>query len=289
MRILCIYAYFEKNQEYQDNLRFFLKHGLNDGADFAFVLNGKCSVPIPSAPNIIVLRRENTGYDFGAYTAALDRLSARLHLYDFYFFLNTSVRGPFLPRDYPQRWQSVFVDMLRDDVKLVGTTINMLPTPYPFLVEMGFRSPYSHVQTQMFAMDKECFEFLRPLIFADDASGMDFYDVVEQKEIAMSQYVLNNGWNINCALPKYRDLDYRTMLADINPTSASGDPSFKGKYFGGTYTPYDVVFIKTNRDLLPSSEESVVENYCQSSRSLAPVLVLCLLALLLFALFKIRR
>lgn len=251
MKSLCIYAYYEKNEEYQTNLRYFLKHGVNDASDFVFVLNGNCSVVIPNSQNIRIIRRENEGYDFGAYTAALQHTPTME--YDYIFFMNTSVRGPYL-RDNSKHWQDVFIDMFKNDVKLVGTTINILPGNFPSLTEQGFRSPYSHVQSQMFAMDNECLKFLTPLIFADDATSMSFQEVIEKKEVSMSQYVLQNGWNINCVLPKYRDIDYRSLDRDINSTSSSGDPSFDGSYFGGTYTPYDVVFIKTNRGLIDAKE-----------------------------------
>ncbi len=286
MKTLCIYAYYEKNSEYRDNLEYFLKHGLNHSADFVFVINGKCSLNIPSGPKITVLRRNNVGYDFGAYNAAIEHLSKENDIdhYDYFFFMNTSVRGPFLPKDSRVRsWQDVFIDMLQGDVKLVGTTINILSTPLPFFEEKGIQTPYSHVQTQMFAMDKECFKYLQPLIFADDAANLEFGDVVEKKEIAMSQYVLQNGWNINCVLPKYRDLDYRTLESDINPSSADGDPSFAGRYFYGTYMPTDVVFIKTNRDLLQT------EHYCEptSFRSNLNYVYFVMLGLLLALFVKI--
>lgn len=250
MRSLCIYAYFEKNNEYRNNLRYFLQHGVNAESDFVFVLNGPCSVDIPKARNVAVMQRENVGYDFGAYSSAIRRLPSEiLDQYDYFFFLNTSVRGPFMLDD-TRPWQKVFIDMLTGDTKLVGTTINILPTSSPYLAEQGFRAPYSHVQSQMFVMDKECFEFLRSLIFLDDVSSMDFQSIIETREIAMSQHVLKNKWNINCLLPGYKGLDYRSLTEDINPTSADGDPSFNGAYFGGTYNPYDVVFVKTNRGLL---------------------------------------
>jgi hypothetical protein len=216
---------------------------------FVFVINGECSVQIPPASNIIVLRRPNVGYDFGAYAHALENLPNDPESYQHFFFMNTSVRGPFQRNDSPI-WQHTFIEMMKGDVKLVGTTINIHPSEAPYLAEQGFTAPFSHVQSQMFAMDKDCLEFLKPLIFNNDTENMHFSDVIVQKEVAMSQYVLQNNWNINCCLPAYKDIDYRKVEADINPTSHNGDPCYVGGYFGSTFTPYDVVFIKTNRGLL---------------------------------------
>jgi hypothetical protein len=65
----------------------------------------------------------------------------------------------------------------------------------------------------------------------------------------LSQMALKNGWNINSVVPKFADIDYRKVGLDFNPTSRDGEPYCKGCYFGDTFTPYDTVFFKTNREL----------------------------------------
>ena len=69
----------------------------------------------------------------------------------------------------------------------------------------------------------------------------------------MSQLILDNGWNFNCLLSKYRGIDYRLLERDINPTSRNGDPYWPGAYFGETIRPEEVVFFKINRLAVPSS------------------------------------
>lgn len=246
MKCLCIYAYFEKNQEYKDNFQYFLKYGVNTASDYVFVLNGQCTVSIPESESILVIQRENIGFDFGAFAAALKRID--VNQYDYFIFLNTSVRGPFLLYNYT--WQNAFIEMITGDVKLVGTTINVHPESIDDLANQGFTPPHKHVQSQMFAMDRECLAFLRPKVFDVDTSEMNFQQVIENKEVAMSQHVLKNKWNINCLLSGYKGIDYRLLQTEVNPTSFHGDPSYVGRYFGGTYTPYDVMFVKTNRHLL---------------------------------------
>ena len=48
-------------------------------------------------------------------------------------------------------------------------------------------------------------------------------------------------------MDKYKNLDYRTIKNDINPTSAYGDTYLPNKYFGRTIAPDDVIFFKNNR------------------------------------------
>lgn len=273
MKSVCVYAYFEKDETYKQNLQYFIRHGINRESDYVIVINGTCTVDLHSLPrNVTVINRSNTGYDFGAYEAALREI--HIDSYDYFLFLNTSVRGPFVIDN--KAWQNIFIEMIKGDVKLVGTTINIL---------VDRSHTYSHVQSQMFAMDRECLLFLKPKIFDEDASNMSFQEVIEKKEIRMSQLVLKNNWNINCTLHGYKDLDYRTLNKDINPTSANGDPSFAGRYFGITYSPYNVVFIKTNRDLLEEHFEEPNNRFPK----LKWILFILALTAILFVLWRLRK
>lgn len=61
-------------------------------------------------------------------------------------FMNSSVRGPFLPAMWPKgrHWSTAFTDRLSDTVKLVGPTISCEgPRPHspPFLRLTSFRRP----------------------------------------------------------------------------------------------------------------------------------------------------
>lgn len=244
--ILCLYAYYERDDTYKENCEYFIKNGVNSFADYVFIVNGNHTVTFP--PNVKVLQRDNQGYDFGAWSMALDMID--LSKYKFFIFVNSSVKGPYI-MNLTQPWQHRFISMINGDTKLVGTTINILTYIEPgyrsFFTEKGFRAPYSHVQTQVFAMDDQCLAYLKDKIFIDQ-DNHTFIDLIYKKEVAMSQYVLQHGWNINCLAPKYKGLDYRTMMSDINPTSLSGDANFAGHYFGGTLSPEEIMFVKTNRN-----------------------------------------
>ena len=93
--IHVIYAYFEKNLEYQHNLSFFLKHAYLPQIDFTIVINDRCSVEIPKKENITVITRENTGFDFQGYHAGVQSLLKRnlVQPKHYYLFINSTVRG----------------------------------------------------------------------------------------------------------------------------------------------------------------------------------------------------
>jgi hypothetical protein len=251
MKTLCVYNYYEKNSLYKNNCLFFLNNGINNYSDFIFVVNGKSTIKFPEKDNILVIYRENIGYDFMAYSHVLNNIN--IDYYDYFIFINTSVKGPFIKNNHD--WQSIFINLIKNDVKLVGTTINIfsanpicIPPFQDKLDDLELSRPYTHIQSMMFAMDKECLRFLKDLIFIENALD-NFDDTIIFKEIMMTQYVLKNNWNINVTAPLYQGYDYRTLKTDPNYTSNCGDPSYNGGYFGGNLDPYEVIFIKTNRNI----------------------------------------
>jgi lipopolysaccharide biosynthesis protein len=243
-----VYAYYEKNDKYRANAEYFLQHGILPHVQYYIVLNGKCSVTIPVAPNVTVIQRENVGFDFGAYDSVL--CSNDFSAYDFVFFLNTSVCGPYYERGAD--WTQPFLAMFKEDkdVKLVGTTINVLPQKISHLLPGDDVKRYHpHVQSMMFVVDRESLAFLHTRRAFRVTSTMTFAEIIGNIEVGISYLILKNGWNINCLLAGYRGLDYRKI--DLQPNTASertsGDPYYIGSYYDKTILPTDVIFFKNNR------------------------------------------
>jgi hypothetical protein len=260
--ILILYCYYEKNNIYKNNLELFLKLGLNDECDYLFIINGELSVKIPDKKNIKVLFRKNEDYDFGAYYYALTTID--INKYYYYFFINTSVRGPFIPTYTNIKWYQPFINLLINDVKLVGTTINILNNnsneSNTFYNITKFTKPYTHVQSQMFAMNLECLKYLISKKIFENNDYNNYIEFIAIKEILMSQLVLKNNWNISCILPEYQNIDYRLLKNDINFSSLNGDPNFTNSCFGRTIHPYETIFIKINRNI-SINEVNSISNY----------------------------
>ena len=128
------------------NLRFFLERTRQDWdpgdacharprMQLLLVISGHhCSVPLPSAANVQVLRVENSGSDLGAYTDALEALrisqeaTGWRRLFSYLLFINSSCRGPFLP-SYAGKlhWTEPFTSKITAQVKLVGPSIHFIP------------------------------------------------------------------------------------------------------------------------------------------------------------------
>lgn len=259
--LLVLYAYYEADEVSKTNLAFFARHGIGSAVarddavrvQYVIVVNGACSVKLPSHRNVTVLRRANEGYDFGAYAHAVAHLGLEtVCAYDYILCLNTSVRGPFMSPDARRGWAEVFTNRIVKDVKLVGTVINMLDVrswhTAAFEAIVAKPPPFPHVQTMLFAVDSECMRFLASRgMFDPVASSADKRHVIVHREIMLSHLVLEKGWNIDCLVRELSGIDYR-RARDESPYPKLHDVCFAGKCFGRTLHPMDIVFIKTNRD-----------------------------------------
>ena len=261
--IVCLYAYYEKNELYKGNFRFFLDNGILDNIDYYIIINGDCSIDIPIRDNIVIYKRDNKGYDFGAYSYALDKIKHSHHRkYDYYFFINTSVRGPYIRpnSDSNKKWCDYFIELFNDNnnnnnnIKIVGTSINIYP--YDNFNEYNFRDlynkdgPFTHIQSMMFCIKYDYLEYLNSIAFFNENELNNVSDIsyiIAHKEIGLSQHALKNGWNINCILDKYKGFDYTKIKEDFNKTSQRGDPYFNNAYFGETIDKYNTIFYKSYR------------------------------------------
>ena len=206
MKTLILYTF----NVYNKNVSYFIKNGLFESKshDFVIIYNSDNDIDICiDIPSYVKMyKRSNTGYDFGAYSdyilSNLDFIN--IH-YNKFIFLNCSCIGPFIPRYCKNmlNWCDIFTNKLNEDVKLVGSTINACGHLY-----MG-PDMYSHVQTWVFCIDKECLDFLIKHEIFSNKTYDRYMEVVMNKELKMSRIIINNGWNIACLYEDYVDIDFR--------------------------------------------------------------------------------
>jgi len=238
-KYVCFYAYYEKNKQYKENLEYFLNNGgIFDNIDYYIIINGDSTIDIPEKDNIRIIKRENIGFDFGAWSNALKKIDKP---YDYYIFINSSVRGPYVKEN--ENWIDKFMELFnKPDVKMVGTTINIFEGK---LNNFNYNPPYSHIQSMFFILDNEAIEFLNEKDFFNEEkinNINEMWELISNYEIGLSQYILKNNWNINCIVPEYRDQDYRTLDHNINTNSS--DVLYKNGFFGRSLLPEEVVFYK---------------------------------------------
>jgi len=226
------------------NVIYFLKKGYikSPYIDYCFVINGQHTVNFPKEYNIKVIQRENSGYDFQGYYIGLISLKKN---YDYYIFVNSSVRGPYVPVYTTQyfKWYQPMIDLLKNNskTKLVGPTINIQPPMDALKVSQYL----PHVQSYCFATDRECLQYLL-LTHLWDKVYNNKHDVIVHQEINMSTVILQHGWTINCLIPEYQSIDYHSR--DFC-TSIHGDILWTKNELGRVIHPYESIFIKTERGI----------------------------------------
>ncbi len=242
MSLSIIYAHYEGSPDFKANLLFFLKTGYieDSNINYIFVINGQSTVSFPKKANVSVVYRENRGYDFAGHAEGLKLLTRK---YDYYLFINLLKSDP--------------------TVKLVGSTINIEPAS----CIIDRISP--HVQSYIFMMDDECLSFLQSEhIF--DQSYDKIIDVIVNQEIGMSEKILSNGWNISCLVPEFQGKDYRSkdltgkiignILSPTNP-------------LGRVVHPYEVIFMKTNRNIAHQELATLTHYYQRLPAEIKTVVV----------------
>lgn len=241
---------------------FFLDHGYikSDHIDFYICFNSDLDAEKYNKKykemdlnNIYFFSRENKGHDFGAWTYLLnltinnDKIS---NVYDYYFFINSSCMGPFLPIYCDKTWVEYFQNMITNKIKLIGPTIN------PF-------NGKPHVQSYFMCTDKIGLDIgINKGIFVDDNVIRTKWELIIDKEIGYSLEIIKEGYEIKSMLHGQKNINFSKTIDisnDILPfqnTTYNGDICYNNAYNNMTLHPFEVIFFKSNRNITPNIIES---------------------------------
>jgi len=237
---------------YNERVKNFIKNCIFDDENIDFVIisntnnknnkNNKNTNMINllniSNKNVKILFRDNLGYDFGGWSDALfkDNLFEK---YDNYIFVNSSVVGPFLKPDFKGRWTDLYINGLKDNVKLFGSTINTIGDPLK----------WAHIQSYIFSMDKTTLKYLIDCsIFSKTNYAKTFDNAIYDKEVLMSRKIIENNWNIGSLMKYYENVDF--TFRDKKPNDYNLiflDDVMYQKSRNTIWNEYELVFIKGNR------------------------------------------
>lgn len=252
---LVVYHYFEKDASYRNNFLHFLTFGVDLQNDYIMVISGDCTIELPALENIRYIYTESKRSDFGGY-AHLLKGGLDIAPYEFVFFINSSVRGPYMLPYAQQPWTEILLEQMKPDVGIVGSSICILNPEFRHSLQYQSRysgiPPYSHVQTMAYVMRRSVLEKLISEGFYKADRDITKTLAIEDYEIHLSQLVLAQGWNLRCLLPEFNGIDYRLPHVSPNPSSTVGDPNEALGYFGRSIHPYEGLFVKTNRSLYTS-------------------------------------
>lgn len=235
------------------NVRFFFRHGLiaDPRVDYVIVQNvpeWTRGHPIErnmekniGESKVSWIKRPNRGNDWGAYSEGIRSID--IQNYDFFVFLNSTMRGPFLPLyvDHVLHWTQLYTGKLSDTVAMVGATVN-------------YNRGAPHVQSMLMVEDHRALEIHleKDIIFSTDRNVRKF-DLIKAHEIGSSKVLLDEGYNISCMLSAYRDIDWRK----VRPGALGDDPWYNRAYYGYNVHPMECLFVKTNRNY--QERDSILE------------------------------
>jgi hypothetical protein len=258
MKSVIIYTYINSPSN-NYNLSFFVKSELSykNNIDYIIVINGyEIGIDLPILDNLTIIKRENTGFDFGGHNSALEYIENNNKIYDFYFFLNSGVIGPIIPHYFTEsHWSNIFIKKINDRVKLVGTTIVCLPQ-----TDHGGYGP--KVEGFFFVVDTIGLSLLKNQknIFCNH---IDKYSAIIYGEYGLSNCILNNGYSIDCMLRKYQNIDW-TDSSNYNLNN-NKHPSRKNSFYNCSINPYEVIFHKWNWKDSENVNFDIIEQYVNNN------------------------
>ena len=239
-------VYYE-TEDAKRNLEFFIKHALHDKADFLFVINGDTTLDIPDRSNVRVVRKPNSCYDLGSHGQILfEREDLNLRqTYKRFILLNTSVRGPFIPRwaqVMKTCWSDVLFAGLSDRIKLFGLTI-YCHCPTSWLPEYNLTFEYfpAHVQSTVFAVDLIGLEAIRSQLACYEKQR----DAIVFGETRMSQAIRDAGYQVDALYSGRMKYGHKATADEYLEKCLDWNPQVPETYDGMNIHPFDTLFSKS--------------------------------------------
>lgn len=260
---LCIYVFSNTDPEYLDNLKFFVKYGMSadDGVTYIVVVQEQEGQPRPDLPdlppNARYLTHKNECYDWGTIGWVFSSGQANPEQYAFFLFMNSSVRGPFMP-PYVRggaHWQDLFFNKLSDHVKLVGPTISCEGSPWQGNAKGEWRTN-PHVQSYVLATDKVGLDvWLRGGNVFTCWSSM--WDVIWHGELGSSLALLDAGFGLDSFMMRYQGVDW----ADKSNWKCNKQANPYGENYldGVSLNPFEVLFVKVKERVLQNDWSFAVQ------------------------------
>lgn len=261
---IFLVAIYEKNQDYKSNILYFIDNGIKDDIDYLFILNNDITFEnqIPIKSNVSILKRQNDGYDFGGYCLGIQSLKHKQ--YDYYFFVNSSTIGPFIPSYISNSFDQIFISKFVNNVHLVSPTIIILEKS-SFLLNTNLlphyqRKIYPICQTFMFVIDSIGFELLNKYNFFDYFYKNEFLKIGQEKECLLSMIMLHNNYNIACLMPEFKNINFVNLENTHYTYENNYNPIIENQLFGRTMHPYEVIFHKSNRNLNNKTVSTLIQS-----------------------------
>lgn len=294
--VLISYAFFEKDPIQVSNFEYFLATGshyplLHNKMHWVFVVTGEKCTPCTGLYSALsereakdltpigikeasynqkftlLVRSENVGMDIGSHNVTLEWLSYRAALgkYKYFIFLNSSVKGPFLPSWTPPEWHwtasylaafqpppttiqsSSTASGFRSEA--AGPPVHAVSSSLVCLPSDDAAGPGPRLESWAFALDQDglavavdagVFVIRGCKLCTEKQAG-----IVVGGEYGITTAMFSAGYNIATLMSRYaRGIDW----TDPRHWSCNDNvhPSRAGLYDGISMHPYETIFVKAS-------------------------------------------
>jgi len=238
-----------KNASYHRNFRFFLDHALPCSyhnnlqvhvhvvlvlVEHAVTLyNDRLAELEASGCVRVIFRPDDACYDMRSYELALTVVDAAR--YDKFVFLNCGLIGPLLPAtslENPHHWSRLFTDILDDNTKLVGLTVNC-----------GGKNgvKIAHVQSMLWATDAVGLAVVQEAGVFFNCTHTSRDELIVRYELGLSKAM----WDANLSIQAINTWQRGYRFYHNHPVSEICTDQWYLKQL--RTSPLDTVFFKTTR------------------------------------------
>lgn len=260
-----------KAKLYEANFNFFLEHGVDCNIQDTVLVVGYDyydeylprieTMQAECSQKLLLVSRRNKCLDlevsFMTFHGGIAGIN--VHSYDYMVYVNCGMTGP-PPRNSTslnnRPWTSKFIDLLDDEVKMSGVSIN---------------AGRPHVQSFVYALDNVGIDILYNSNAVYDClqdqhpTREEFWRIVKLYEDGMSRAILDAGFALRPLIGNYTvsrkakldkaELEKKNILRDI------WFPRPLRRAFGGRLpTLEEVIFFKTSRFLPPEIKQQIYKN-----------------------------
>lgn len=272
---LVVYSYRNTDPEALSNLQFFLSNVLKpqDAARYVVVvdhgldqLGHFSTIALPHLPKNAEYLSIRGCFELGHVGKVIfgqSKVQIDIKQYKYFVWLDSTVRGPFLPSYLTNLsnspiWHTLLTARLTSTVKLVGATIDCSPVSLQQDTSMRV---LPHVESTLMATDRVGLKLMQEAGCFECHST--WREAKVKGEVAGSAAILQAGYNLDCLMLRYQGVNWQdnTKWRCGNMIS----PHQEGTYDGTSLSPLEVMFVKVKHGptLQPGTTDFQAVKYMQ--------------------------
>ena len=258
VKLAIIYVFSPQDNSSFSNLQYFVRNGIKSHhgrseAFFFIILQGVENLSsLPTLPKVAkYIPHQNLCYDWGTLGWFLFQSGfINQNKFDYFFFINSSVRGPFLPSYVKQSWLDVMLSLMSPVVKLAGPTISCESSGQ----SIGRFTQNPHVQSYAMVTDHAGLSTMFSAgVFT---CRNDRWRTIFYGELLSSRSILDAGYTINSLMMRYRGINWHDKI--FWQCNGGISPLNSHSLDGTTANPLDVMFVKVKDALIENEVSSAV-------------------------------